>query len=1091
MNFLKSKKYSWLCYAVLFVFLAVASTLSVAAQSNKPENISIHLKNQPVEHVFSEISRQTGLKFFYGETVVNNKLTVSIGFNNTSVSTVLEEVSKQTKLYFSRENNTISVSHRKIETSSPDKADQKKVQGTVLDENKEPVIGVNVLIKGTSTGTITDIDGHFYLDAHKGETLLFSYIGYLSKEVRVDGSILQVQLLEDTQKLDEVVVVGYGSVRKKDVTTSVAIVSTDDIQERPIVSAASAIQGKAAGVQVVQASGKPGAGVSIRVRGSSSIQAGNEPLYVVDGLPMSDISTVAPSDIESMQILKDASSSAIYGARAANGVVLITTKKGKTGQPQLKFNSYVGISNVRKKPQALNTEQYLDYLQSIEWLSGTIPEADLPSVRNIYTNWADEVFRTGVNQNYQLSYSGGSEKNRYYVSGGYAKDLGTVVNSDYHRYNFRANLDTEVKKWLTIGANFSYTNSMQAEVPEGRADLGGVIQGILVSPPYIHTYAPDGSGKFDSTPYGSSFDHPMANTTKLTHSKNNRLIGGVNLLFSLLPGLKFKPSIAFDYTSRNSDYFVDPFHTQEGRSQNGIATDTRWSNLSWINENMLTYDRTFNKKHNLSVLAGVSVQKNRWEQLYMGSRRFGDFQSSFLPGVGLGNLIDSDSGNKGAEWALLSYIGRVSYNYEGKYLVTANVRADGSSKLAPENRWGWFPSVSAGWRLSSEEFMRNLTFVNDLKLRIGVGQNGNQGGISEYSYMQLYNFSRTSGNAPSITKGQRPNRSLTWETTTQTNLGLDVELFNSRLLVTVDAYYKKTRDLLLDVQFPNTYSNDIMTFNMGSIENKGIEFAISSKNILKNDFQWSTDFNMSFNRNKILDLGSIDNIPSGLVNADSFDEYAVLLKVGQPVGVFYGYKSLGVDPNTGQLMFDVAEGNDPFDPDPTDRQIIGDPNPKFIYGLTNTLSYKDFSLNVFFQGSYGNDIFNAGRMYPEGMQSEANQSIEVLKRWRKPGDITSVPGAGNVSNVYTSSHYIEDGSYLRLKTLSLSYNLPKSLLSRISVDKVQLYVTAENLFTITKYKGYDPEVNAAQFQTDPVVSGIDFGTYPQTRTFIFGVNLEF
>lgn len=1072
---------------MLFLSLGLLRAADTYGQSI---SLSLEVNRGTVQQVLDELESRSGYRFFYNNKQINANRIVSLKSMDENLFSILNDLFAGTDITYKILDKSIILSVKDGKEILPQVG--RKVSGVVTDMSGEPVIGANVIVKGSSTGTVTDLDGKFTLEVADNTILLVSYIGYISQEIPVKNqAVLKISLGEDAQKLEEVVVVGYGSVRKKDVTTSVAIVSTDDIQERPIVSAASAIQGKAAGVQVVQASGKPGGGISIRVRGASSIQAGNEPLYVVDGMPMSDISTVAPSDIESMQVLKDASSAAIYGARAANGVVLITTKKGKTGNPQVKFNSYVGISNVAKKPRALNTEQYLDYIQSIDWLAETIPAEDLSSIKNVYTNWADEVFRTGVNQNYQLSYSGGSEKSRYYVSGGYTKDLGIVVNSQYRRYNFRANMDTEVKKWLTIGANFSYTNSSQDEVPEGRADLGGVIQGIMVSPSYINVYKPDGSGQFDTTPYGSSFDHPIANTTKLTHTNLNRLVGGVNLQFSILPGLKFKPSVAFDYTSRNANYFVDPFHTQEGRSQNGIASDKRWSNMSWINENMLTYDQTFNKKHNVSLLGGISIQKNRWEQLYMGSRRFGEFQSGYLPGVGLGNLIDSDSGNKGAEWALLSYIGRVSYNYEGKYLLTANIRADGSSKLAPGNRWGYFPSVSAGWRISSEEFMKNLTFVNDLKLRLGVGQNGNQGGISEYSYMQLYNFSRTPGDVPTITKGQRPNRSLTWETTTQVNLGLDVELFNSRLAFTADAYYKKTRDLLLDVQFPNTYSNDIMTFNMGSIENKGLEFAITSKNFIKKDFKWDTEFNISLNRNKITDLGSIDNIPSGLINADSFDEYAVLLKVGQPVGVFYGYKSLGVDPESGRLMFEVAEGNDPFDPDPTDRQIIGDPNPKFILGLTNTFTYKDFGLNIFFQGSYGNDIFNAGRMYPEGMQSEANQSAEVLRRWRKPGDVTDIPGAGNVTNVYTSSHYIENGSYLRLKTLSFTYNLPRTLLSRVGIDRLQLYATAENLFTITKYKGYDPEVNASPFQADPVVSGIDFGTYPQTRTFVFGVNVEF
>lgn len=1068
--------------------LALLSLLVLGSLAIQAQTVTKEFKSTPLRSVLEEVEKQTGFSIVYDNDDLDNSRKVTRSFEDASIEEVLSSVLPD-NLEFHLQNKMIIISKK----NEPGQQQTKTVSGRVVDAQGEPVIGANVVVKGTANGVITDMDGHYKLNnVPVDAVILISYIGYAPMELNADSKELtQVTLKEDTELLDEVVVIGYGTVRKKDVTTSVSIVSTEDIQERPVVSAASIIQGKAAGVQVVQPSGKPGGEISIRVRGSSSIQAGNEPLYVVDGIPMSDIGTLAPSDIETMQVLKDASSAAIYGARAANGVVLITTKKGKAGIPQIKFNSYVGISDVRKKPQALNTAQYIDYIQSIDWLQNTIPAEDIPSISQVYTNWSDEIFHIGINQNYQLSYSGGNEKNRYYVSGGYMKDLGVVINSQYHRYNFRANMDTEVKKWWTVGVNFSYTNSVQAAIPEGRADLGGVIQGALVSPPYIRVYNPDGSGQFDSTPYGAAFDHPVANASKLTHTSVNRLIGGVNMLFSIAPGLKFKPSIAFDYTSRNSNFFIDPFHTQAGRNDNGNANDTRWSNMSWISENMLTYDQTWNERHHLSVLGGISFQKNKWEQLYMGSRHFGYFQSSYLPSVGLGNLINSDSGNSGAEWALLSYIGRISYNFNDKYLVTANLRADGSSKLAPGNRWGYFPSVSVGWRMSSEKFMEDFTFIDDLKLRIGVGQNGNQGGISEYSYMQLYNFSRTSGDVPTITKGQRPNRSLTWETTTQTNLGLDIALFNSRLSFTIDAYYKKTKDLLLDVQFPATYSNDIMTFNMGSIENKGLELAIQSRNFIRKDFSWNTDFNISFNRNKILDLGSINNIPTGLINADSFSEYAVLLQVGQPVGVFYGYKSLGVDPESGKLMFEVAEGHDKLDPDPTDRQIIGDPNPKFIYGLANAFTYKNFSLNVFFQGSYGNDIFNAGRMYPEGMQSDANQSIEVLKRWRKPGDITDVPGAGNVTNVYTSSHYIEDGSYLRLKTLSLSYNVPRTWLEKIGINSLQLYATAENLFTITRYKGYDPEVNASDYQGDPVVSGIDFGTYPQTRAFIFGVNLEF
>lgn len=455
----------------LFVF----TTGVCASVHSQNMRVNIHLNNTKTQTVLEEIEKQTDYLFIYNTKEVDLNREVSVSVQDETVSKVLSAIFDGTNISYAMEGSNIMLMEKPSTESAPQQ-DTRQITGTVVDAAGVSVIGANVMVKGTTNGTITDIDGKFMLEVAKDAILQVSYIGYTNQEIPVGNqSVLKIALKEDTQALDEVVVIGYGSVRKKDVTTSVAIISTEDMQERPIVSAASAMQGKAAGVQVVQSSGKPGGGISVRVRGASSIQAGNEPLYVVDGMPMSDISTIAPSDIESMQVLKDASSAAIYGARAANGVVLITTKKGKSGIPQLKFNSYVGVSNVRKQPQALNTEQYLDYIQSINWLAETIPTEDLASIRNVYTNWADEVFRTGVNQNYQLSYSGGSEKNRYYISGGYVKDLGIVINSQYSRYNFRANMDTEIKKWLKIEANFSYTNSSQKEVPEGRADLGGVI----------------------------------------------------------------------------------------------------------------------------------------------------------------------------------------------------------------------------------------------------------------------------------------------------------------------------------------------------------------------------------------------------------------------------------------------------------------------------------------------------------------------------------------------------------------------------------------------------------------------------------------
>lgn len=952
-----------------------------------------------------------------------------------------------------------------------------RVGGVVTDASTgEALIGVTVKSKSGKNLAITDVDGMYSInDIPLNSILLFSYMGYQDAEATIKNSTLNIALKEASKDLDEIVVIGYGTQRKADITTAVATVNSDEWADRPIISAQQAIQGKAAGVQVVQPSGKPGVGMQVRVRGTSSLNAGNDPIYVVDGMITNDITNISPNDIESMQILKDASSAAIYGSRAANGVVLITTKKGSKGKTQVDLSMYVGFSNVSKQIKILNSQDYYNLMDEIG--IGVIKS-------DIYTNWANEVYKTGVQQNYQLSLSGSTDKINYYMSGGYQKETGVIAPAKYDRYSFRTNLSSEITPWLKASTNLSFARNSRNDVADNaNAGRGGVIMSILNTPPYISEWNPNASGQYMPDPNQNSRENPFGLTSKYDFNRDNRFMGNFELDFTLMKNLHFKPRFSVDYTAHSWDMFIDPEKTQYGREANGRGEHADDHYLTWQSENIVSYNTIFDEKHNFSALAGATFQRYTHENSYMSVQDFVKGTTYKTMSLNMANKINDAKTIKEAN-SLASFLARVQYNYESRYLFTANFRADGSSKLY--HKWAYFPSLSAGWRFSSESFFEPLTkVVDDAKFRVGWGKNGNQGGIGNYDFYDKYNISKqeTTGQGPAVTPGKLGNRDLKWEIVTQYNAGLDVSLFNSRLVGEFELYYKKTTDMLLYINLPSSIGVSLPMRNDGEMVNKGFEFNLNGQ-ILTGALKWDASVNMSFNRNKLTGLG-LTNVmyDSEIENAGS----VIIVKEGLPLGSFYGYVAQGVDPETGLMIYKDTNGDGVISP--SDRVVIGNAQPDFTYGITQNFSWKNFTLSMFFNGSYGNDIYNASKMYLVSMDDSKNQSIDVLNRWQRPGMITDVPKANEPYNNKISSRFIEDGSYFRLKSISLSYSFDQKYLKSLGLSRLNIYGTANNLFTLTKYSGYDPELswtgdNAAQL-------GIDNGTYPQTRSFIFGLNLSF
>lgn len=991
------------------------------------------------------------------------------------------------------------------------------VSGTITDEiTGEPLFGVNIILKGSIRGVSSDIDGTYIMDnISANDVLMFSYLGYVEKGVKIGNkNKVNVALSPSVDELDELVIVGYGVKKKRNLTGSIASISAEEIAETNLQDPISAIQGRAAGVQVVSNSGAPGGGMSIKVRGNSSLNSGNSPLYVIDGVPvesnslsslngtenfgLNPLADINPNDIQSIEILKDAASTAIYGSRAANGVVLITTKRGESGKAQIDVNIFTGISSLTRKLSVLNASQYrqvvIDSYRNMD--NPTQPNAiviDSLNPRNSGdVDWQDELLRIAPQHKIDLSIRGGSDDVKYAWSSSFLDQDGVILNSNYQRVTSRLNVDYKVSDKFTFGQSISYTNGVNKRINAAGTNNLSIVRELLIRPPTFAIFLPDGS--YNGYQFGRR--NPVGLAELATNlNKSNRIIGNQYVEYNIIEGLKFRSNINLDYVSMKEDKFIpSTLDYREGYNSGEVRAI---NNLTWGNETFLTLDKNFGENHNFGALAGFSFQDWQYERTGLDGMFFSSDNITTLNGAG---TIDNQDVNITTEHSLLSYFGRVSYDYKGKYLFEANLRADGSSRFGEDKRFGYFPSASVAWRFSDESFFKNIAVLNDAKIRLSVGQTGNES-IGNYTAQGEFavgaNYLDFSGAAPSV----MPNSGLTWETTTQYNAGLDLSFLKNRITFNADVYLKVTEDLLYNVPIPRTAGFSFVTQNIGSIENKGIELSLNSRNLV-GAFKWDTGFNISSNRNQITELPE-DLLTNGFIQNGKYH----ILREGSPIGTFYGWKfngvysrdednvngvtngALGAQFEGGDPIWDDVDGNNIIDNN--DRQVIGDATPDFFGGITNNFSYKGLSLGVFFQFSYGNDIYSEINHQRNSVVRYNNLSTDALNRWREQGDVTNFPKPVRddplQSDSRIQSRWVEDGSYIKLKNINLRYSFPAPLVSNLGLRKIEIYASALNVITWTKYTGFDPDVNSYSGLRE----GVDEGSYPQSRTIMLGLNVGF
>jgi len=994
-------------------------------------------------------------------------------------------------------------------------AQDKRITGKVTaQEDGLPLPGVSIKVTGSQLGTQTDVNGNYSLNVPStGKSLQFSFIGFISQTVSIGSkTAINISLANDATTLSEVVVTAYGTLKRGEVTGSQTSVKAADIANTPILSPEQALQGRAAGVQVTQASGTPGGGISIRVRGPSSISGSSQPLYVVDGVPINTgsysqlgaggqttnaLSDINPNDIESIEVLKDAAASAIYGSRAANGVIIVNTKRGLNQATKISFNSYYGTQQVNKKIPTINGQQYIELINEglgarfgLDYNSAfglSANPADYPS-----TNWQDIIFEKANISNYELSARGGNEKTKFAVSGTVFDQRGIVIGSGFKRYNGRINVDNQATDKLKLTLNASFSNSTSNRINNDN-NINGIVSAAILFGSHIPAYNADGSyGKDPLSPV----DNPIASAIERTFLFNsNRLLTSGAAEYKILPSLTFKSQLSLDYVFTKDRNF-NPTTTNTGAGTAGSGSEGQNQEINYITENILNYAKVFNKKHSLNLTGVFSYQESNFESLFAAATNF--------PGNSIRRLsagaVRTTATSGGSSNALESYVARVNYAFNEKYIFQSSVRIDGSSRFGSEKRYGTFPSVSAAWRVSEESFIKNIKSISDLKLRGSYGIVGNQE-IGNFTSLQLVgggaNYLQQSGLAPT----QLGNPLLSWENTEALDLGLDLGMFNNRLTFTFDAYQRKTSDLLLNKPLVGSSGFLGIQSNIGDIQNRGLEFGLTGVIFDKPNFKWNSNFNISFNKNEVLAI-------SGNPFAAGFASW---VEVGQPLGAFRGYRTDGIFQNQaeinaapiqtvssnarartapGDIKFKDLNGDGRITGD--DQEIIGGGLPTYYGGFTNNFTYKNFDLSAFLQFSGGNQIYNNNRAFAEGMNSVFGQFETVLSRWTPTNTNTTMPRAiwGDPNNNRrTSDRFLEDGDYIRMKNISLGYTFSPKIATKLRVSNLKFYVAAQNLFTITDYSGFDPEVSA--FSDTNTAPGTDFLTFPQAKTFTAGLNLTF
>lgn len=962
----------------------------------------------------------------------------------------------------------------------PGQAQQISISGVVTSVSEDDITlpGVTVMVQGTDRGTITDSEGFYEIEAHPNDTLVFTYVGMRSQTIPIEGrTTINVGMESDVAQLGEVVVTGYGSESRRLISGSVGVVGAEDMEESTMPTLDGVLQGRSAGVNITQSSGTPGAASAIRIRGSSSISAGNQPLVVVDGIPITTgdygqvgfsgqgidaLSDINPNDIESVTVLKDASSAAIYGARATNGVILITTKRGQEQETRINFNASYGIQDIENRLEMLNASQWHD-------LKGTQPDNPDDMVD---TDWLSHVLRTSPTQSYELSATGGDEKTRFFVSGNYFDQEGILLGTSYERLSGRVNLDHKVNDNLDLGMDVDFSYSLNNRV-EGDQSLNAPLANAIANPPIYPVYNEDGSYNEDAP-----FANPVAiGEEAINEAHSYRTLGNVSADYRILDQLSFSTKWGFDYLSLR-EHSYDPATTRQGARSNGIGLEGQNNVLNLVSNNTLRYVNTFAQDHNVELMGGYSFEMFQRRTQYI---RGVDFPNPYFEYISEAATISNASASA-TDRGLNSVFGQLRYNYQYRYILSFTSRYDGSSRFGEENRYGFFPAASVAWRMSEEDFFKQWdTPLNEVRWRAGYGVTGNDG-IPDFAYLALFGGGANYLGEAGIYPRGIANPELKWETTYQYSAGLDIGMFNDRIELSLDYYYNHTKDLLFSRPISYTSGYGSITSNIGELENKGVEVSLSTVNIENRDFSWTSSFNISRNRNEILSLYNdqpLDNIGRGSNS----------VRVGEPMGIFYGYKSLGVDPSTGDIVFADTNGDGQITSE--DRTKIGDPNPDFTGGLNNRFRYQNLELTVFLQFSYGNDIFNGTRIYIESMKGSDNQTTAVLDRWREPGDETDIPRATELdpnNNNRISSRFIEDGSYLRVKNVSLSYQLSPDFADRMGMHSARVFLRGENLLTFTNYSGMDPEVNYAG--PDELRRGTDFFTHPQVRTTSLGIRIE-
>lgn len=1035
-----------------------------------------------------------------------------------------------------------------VQAQTAGRANLVTVSGQVIEKaTGQPLVGVSVRVKGGTTGVVSDANGSYKIQVPANGSLLFTSIGYGDVEESVGNrTTISPQLESGDKTLNEVVVVGYGSQSKRELTGSVASVNSRQLQDRAVVSFGEALAGQMAGVQVQQTSAAPGGGISLKIRGTGSITAGNQPLYVVDGVPLDNsvsnaaaqggdigdqspvnpLASINPGDIQSIDVLKDASATSIYGSRGSNGVVLITTKQGAAGKSQISLNVSYGFQEIAKKVGIMSNQEYAQRqidMRNTDWVRAGGKATDPNSVRSgpaykiadefknaaslPFTDWQDLLYRQAPIQNYQLSASGGTENARYYLSGNYQNQEGIVINSGFKKYAFRLNVDAKVSDRIKAGFRIapSYTNNRIATTG-GISDYGAVATTVMSTPGLYPARNADGTYSTsytlhfdDGTTQNIIYNNALAFGEGIQNTMNQfSTVGSLFTTIDILKNLQFKTSINADVNVFNNNKFSPSFisvNPSNGRSYSS-------TNVSWINENTLTYDNTFAERHNLNVLAGLTEQKSTFNSTAVNANAF---PNDLVPTLNAGIVTGGSSFR--SQWTLLSLLSRVTYNFDQKYFLTATFRRDGSSRFGSQNKWGNFPSASLGWRISQEKFMANVAAVSELKLRASYGLIGNNQ-IPDYASVGLIygsNYILGSGDGyigSGLAQGSLGNPNLGWEKAKEVDLGLDLGLFGNRIFLNVDYYNKLTSDLLLNVPVPLSTGYETALQNLGSLRNKGLEIALETRNVKTSNFTWTTNANISFNRNRVESLGA-GGTPIIVANRAQENSLTHITQIGSPLGSYYGYIFDGIYktpdelagsahlPNTyvGDAKFRDLN-NDGVIND-LDKTIIGNNLPKFTYGLTNNFTYGNIDLGISLQGVQDVEVINLVKR-----SNYRNNGAAFVNYWRspeQPGDGKTFGPGTSANNRTISSWLVEDASFLRIKNITLGYRFGK-VLNGTFIRNARAYVNIQNLHTFTKYTGYNPEVNTTE--GDPWISsaltpGIDYGTYPMSRTFVVGLNLGF